>query len=469
MKTIVFVNNKSHTTKVVRDINRDTPSTQGLTQDEQVLVDQITEELGSIVHSYVLPSGFAVPHNASMLRIERELAERVFQRKDGASVIVATPTLAQGLNLPAHVAILAGDKRADGSGREELLVHEVLNAAARAGRAGHLSNGIVLLVPEPIVEVVVDEAISQAARGKLMRLLPEDDRCVPMIDPLEAILDQITAGSVDGDTEYLVNRMSAMLIAKDSESQDDLFGMRKTFGAWHAKRRDNEIEFDEKIEALNARVNQVVKQDVDVVLAIYASKTGLPIHFFEDLQQRLLENQVSESSVSCWLDWIVDWLRDCSASFAHFVQRSKSVTLSGSDDFEDASCSLDESRTALHAWIDGKPMIEIETALGGKPEAGTPSSMLLPLARDLALRVMGRELSYAASVVGMVARDLAQYQSDYTKDLLEKLPVAFRRGLNSPALVSYASQRSHLMSRVVLHRQYAQETGDLWRDLDELD
>ena len=76
------------------------------------------------------------------------------KRANGAQVIVATPTLAQGLNLPAHLAILAGDKRADTDqkGRADLEAHEILNAAARAGRAGHLANGVVLLlIPEPIV------------------------------------------------------------------------------------------------------------------------------------------------------------------------------------------------------------------------------------------------------------------------------------------------------------------------------
>ena len=44
----------------------------------------------------------------------------MFRRRDGASVIVATPTLAQGMNLPAEVAILAGTMRHDDDGREPL-------------------------------------------------------------------------------------------------------------------------------------------------------------------------------------------------------------------------------------------------------------------------------------------------------------------------------------------------------------
>ena len=70
-------------------------------------------ELGDLKHSLLAKGSAAVPHNSSMIHMERQLAESVYRRKDGAMVIVGTPTLAQGLNLPAEMAILAGDKRFD--------------------------------------------------------------------------------------------------------------------------------------------------------------------------------------------------------------------------------------------------------------------------------------------------------------------------------------------------------------------
>jgi replicative superfamily II helicase len=39
-------------------------------------------------------------------------SEQLFRRGDRAKVIVATPTLAQGLNFPALLTVLVGDKRA---------------------------------------------------------------------------------------------------------------------------------------------------------------------------------------------------------------------------------------------------------------------------------------------------------------------------------------------------------------------
>lgn len=86
-------------------------------------------------------------------------------------MIVATPTLAQGLNLPAHLAILAGDKRAgeNPGDREDLEAHELLNAAARAGRAGHLANGIVILIPEPLIKFTRKKTLNDQLKISLPR------------------------------------------------------------------------------------------------------------------------------------------------------------------------------------------------------------------------------------------------------------------------------------------------------------
>ena len=45
-------------------------------------------ELGGLQFSMLEQGAIAVPHNSAMLKQERELAERVFKRKEGASVII---------------------------------------------------------------------------------------------------------------------------------------------------------------------------------------------------------------------------------------------------------------------------------------------------------------------------------------------------------------------------------------------
>ena len=230
LKTIVFVNTKADAVSTADSISTQLGDASPPTEAESDRWLALTAELGHLRHSLLKVSPSAVPHNSSMLRLERDLAERLFRRADGARVIVATPTLAQGLNLPAHLAILAGDKRANAEkgSREDLEAHEILNAAARAGRAGHLANGIVLLVPEPIISFSDDRPLTKDVVSKLRSVLPEDDRCVTISDPIEIVLDRLMEGKThDRDVRYTINRM-AVLGERRSETSP-LFDLNSIF------------------------------------------------------------------------------------------------------------------------------------------------------------------------------------------------------------------------------------------------
>jgi replicative superfamily II helicase len=147
LKTIVFVQQAAHAPSTARRIARELSAIGALQEAEIALWEAIVAEFGGPEFSLVDPTAAALPHNGDMIALERRLVEALFRRSDGPYAIVATPTLAQGMNLPAQLAILAGDKRHDAEGRAPLEAHEILNAAGRAGRAGYLANGIVLMIP----------------------------------------------------------------------------------------------------------------------------------------------------------------------------------------------------------------------------------------------------------------------------------------------------------------------------------
>jgi superfamily II DNA/RNA helicase len=243
MKTIVFVSTKADAVRTAAAIDAELPVIE-LDVDEQSLFDALSVELGDRRHSIFGDGGFgAVPHNGAMLRLERKLAERVFRRRSGAEVIVATPTLAQGLNLLAEVAVLAGDKRSGEQGeREELEAHELLNAAGRAGRAGHLANGVVILIPEPIITFEPGRNLPDDVVRKLRSVLPEDDRCITLTDPLEVVLDRVMQGQVaDRDVMYTVNRLAALSAADGEIAPDNL--LVRSFAAYRARQRGDEAAY----------------------------------------------------------------------------------------------------------------------------------------------------------------------------------------------------------------------------------
>lgn len=106
-------------------------------------------------------------HNANLDKKQRELIEEKFKNDKNFRVIVATSTLAQGLNLPARRVIVAGVHR----GSDLVPSYEILQMCGRAGRPafdtegdayvifpennlGHLQK--VCLTAQPVISKMLD-------------------------------------------------------------------------------------------------------------------------------------------------------------------------------------------------------------------------------------------------------------------------------------------------------------------------
>jgi ATP-dependent RNA helicase HelY len=283
-----------------------------LTAAEQAYVGDIEIELGGIERSLVNPTAGAVPHNGDMLPLERRLAESLFRRDDGVNVIVATPTLAQGINLPAQLAILAGNKRHGDEGRDDLDPHEILNAAGRAGRAGYLANGAVLLIPEPVVGFDLSRGADEPAFSKLRSILPESDQCVLVDDPLEGLLDQIHAGDRSARVRYFVSRLRAGEEADNANAAASAL-VRRSFAAYRATQAATTAQFDAKMATLDAALAEEVAEGVTDVTRVSAF-TGLSGLALTAISERLGEPGSFPVTVTGWLDWLVNFLRDDKAS-----------------------------------------------------------------------------------------------------------------------------------------------------------
>ena len=360
------------------------------TADEAERWQALETELGGLEHSLSPRPAAAVPHNSQMLRLERDIAERMFRRSNGAQVIVATPTLAQGLNLPAHIAILASDMRADpdDGGREALGAHELLNAAARAGRAGHLANGVVLLIPEDILTFSDGKPLTSNAVSKLASILPEDDRCLDMYDPLQTILDRINAAAADPDVEYALNRLSTVVAPGDAETTAvNRFAVDKSFAAFKAAKRNDQETFNSQVARLNERLANRSTGADDGVLVELAAQSGAPIAVLKRLRERLAAAaQNPPATVLDWMSWIFAWqIEDANARLS-LLGREKGAILGAVGRKVDADLTADAMKELLpgvSAWLTGKPLKEIEHALGGDPQAKAEC----PRARRLITRV----------------------------------------------------------------------------------
>jgi hypothetical protein len=448
---------------VAREISTQLDETIEPNEAERERWDALEAELGGLKHALLPKPAIGVPHNSAMLRLERDLAERMFKRKNGAKVIVATPTLAQGLNLPAHLAILAGDKRADANrkGRENLEAHEILNAAARAGRAGHLANGVVLLIPEPIASFSDGKPLGRQVIQKLKSVLPEDDRCVVISDPLEIVLDRLMQGeALHADVRYIVNRMAALRETEDLEEPTLLFDLRKSLGAFVAHKRQEDAEFEAKITDLKKAVAQDTPDGVDNAIAALASQSGLSMDLLLRLKKRVADGEGSlPVTVEGWLIWTVHWLAEdenARESLFYDVKRSVLGACGVKKDGEVTAKELTLILPGLLAWISGRPLAVIERELGGDPDAGSLAKQVCPRARELVVGVIPRGFSFVMGLVSHVVAEIVSFdtQKGLTRELVECLGAAVRKGFNTPEKIVFAGNHPAVLSRVRMH--------DLW-------
>lgn len=91
-------------------------------------------------------------HNTNLLRAEREAIERGYRSATGGiHVLVATTTLAAGINTPASTVVLAENEFVGEDGRQ-FTVAEYKNMAGRAGRLGFNEIGKAIILADTPME-----------------------------------------------------------------------------------------------------------------------------------------------------------------------------------------------------------------------------------------------------------------------------------------------------------------------------
>lgn len=450
LKTIIFVQQADYAPSTARTISKRLTGPWRLTEAERALVADIAVELGTGA-SLVEPQAGAVPHNGDMIPLERRLAESLFRRDDGPSIIIATPTLAQGINLPAQVALLAGDKRVTPAGRELLEQHELLNAAGRAGRAGFLANGMVLLIPEPVIAFAPGQPAVNAY-NKLLTILPTDDRCVRVEDPIGILLDRIQGGATGAEIEYFLNRLRSGDSAEADVAAVTL--ARKSFGAFLAQRKG--LVIDEAVAALERALSETPADDDDAGTYV-AALTGLPRSAVAVMAARLGNDPAAfPQTIPTWVAWIVDFFKAESAAAAELVgdlDSIKFVVRGNKSAPAITDAEFDRLGRALSAWIGGRPYSEIEQSLGVAPARVRTCKR----SRDLVFKVVNRKLYMIATAISELAKRKLVPVADgviQVPAVLEILPFALRSGFDTPTKTAFHQIRSEIRTRVEAHRRY---------------
>lgn len=246
----------------------------------QAKIDQLTLELGDFTYSYLLNQTSCAVHHGLLLPEERDLMEQSYRQEHGVHLIAATPTLAQGVNLPADVVIIAGYDRYDVNtgGRETLEAHEILNAAGRAGRAGFNSYGAVILIPNHVL-AMQDNTIGNEWQEIKDGVFAGGDQCFVIKDPIERMVGEVLnyGKAVNRDEEILLYRLG-------DDEKNIKRKLSYSFGSY-LRRKENKEPLENDSEAL-ARLVQSEEKD----------------NFLQNVSVKYGVNMDSLSFIQKWVD-----------------------------------------------------------------------------------------------------------------------------------------------------------------------
>ncbi|MDE2125388.1 MAG: DEAD/DEAH box helicase [Armatimonadetes bacterium] len=435
LKTIVFFHNSSSVPAAVRKMYKHRSDLVSFTDRETRLIEAAAIELGGDAHVFK-PLGISGGHFGSLLPLERELVESCFKREDGIQVLFSTNTLAQGMNLPADLVVIArtSGRTAEGSVRA-ISAHELLNAAGRAGRAGFASFGFVIVIPDDIVPFSGGSLSGKVINELIDGVLSQDDRCLTVQDPYENLLDRVTLaqGLDDDQLDSILIRTPSFQPQGGSLTIAD--SLQKTLAAYHAQAAGQMNEFQSKVQLAVNRRTGLLPADTPPDWLAACRAAGLRPATLKHLGDLLVERGASTHfGVMEWYALARNWLD----GFPKLRSQLR-LTWVGRSNTESS---------AVSAWINGSPFVEIQNLLepNKKPNG-------LKDARNFARNTI-REVSYLVGLVGQLLLCVDLGNKDQIASSASRSAALLRDGFDSiDKLILFQTKRGDLWTRVRTHME----------------
>lgn len=440
-----------------------------LTKVEKDLYETAVDEMGDAGDVYLAVEtgalqSAATAHHGLLLPYERDLMERLYGRDDGLRVLAATPTLAQGMNLPADLVIIAEDSRFDReTNRRDLLdAAALLNAAGRAGRAGQSASGIVLIVPGKVVPLSDEEGTIGRQWTQLREVFSMSDQCLVLEDPFEAIMDRVHDKAEDaGDLErYVVGR----LIETPSDGKEGgspRVDLSRSLTAFRKRKAADEHWVASRTEAALSVMSRADENDIvlDQRYRDLASMVGLPEDVLHALSGALAEapdNMASTVAGIC--EWRFSWMEANPSHLFRIIKPSTFEDLFGkayrdlpSDD-QKAQHVVPKLKAALQQWMDGAPLNDIQPTISPKGAAAQFS----PDGRKFVIRM----IPDLAHVIGLPSRIMQVFtQGGAEPNTVEGAGslllahICVRRGLRDAEMAAF-SMSGEALPRRATHRAF---------------
>jgi superfamily II DNA/RNA helicase len=448
-RVIVFCSDSRACSSVANAVNKMLPKpTVRVNKTQTAMREAIIDDVGLASAAFDPNLRRAAVHHSDLLPLERRLVENVFRMKRkradaGLDVIAATSTIAQGLNLPCDVVILAGTDRSalddpNGNPRTSLRPHEILNALGRAGRASYAATGLSIVIPAYPIQVDLGHLVFPRRHPDLDTIFSEQDACEQIIDPLERLLDQIEiSAKPDGKVQAMIRRLSAVT-QEGASGFDDI--VRRSFG-YFQRRNSNVVTADNWLKSRRlalAKAEEALEDpealDWQQELAV---RNGMSPRLVTTLADALLNVPDYLYSTADWLGWALDIIAERPSDLTLFVRPAALDAVFGRA-YQDSDASAQVILSALHTlvemWCAGVTLVEMEVWLlqfirdnEGDVKRQTTASSTAHHARRFAIRITP-DLGFLCGVLGQIAAHLYADVELSPLPMIDMLPQMLRNG-----------------------------------------
>lgn len=466
IKTLVFVNNPVYAISTARYLNEQLKervmNLESFVTQNSRRMTSLELELGSLDHSFFSLENQVAAHHGLLLPVERQLNELLFKNSEGIHVIIATATLAQGINLPAEVVIIAGDDRfdEDTESSEKLLAHEILNTAGRAGRAGMSAQGVVLIVPGQIITFEQRLVAPKRWQDLQQRVFSKSDQCLTINDPLTRFLDEVTSSE---ENEILPQNLNSLLLRfhnDETEKTSIKSIFNHSFAAFKAAKTTDTSFSDKVLELIHRRDKMQLGQRFNDWVEVVSLKTGINPTIIEQLGKSLEDidlDTLFEFTVTEWIIWFFDWLDGNEARVLEMfpgnaarAQLARALGLKVSKyDQQDVISRISEIAPILESFVMGENYMVINSKIPGRDE------IYLSKARHFILRLVP-QISFAIGVASLTLKELLfslNFEQDDIPFIIGNLPTLIREGLDTEEKLRYKMRYKRLL-RVEIHQAF---------------
>ena len=385
------------------------------------------------------------PHHSGLTPLEQHIVEKWSQHKV-VNLVVATQSLAQGVNLPFDVSIVSFLKQTNPatSKQEAVPVSSVMNMLGRAGRAGQVSDGLCL-VAMPTIQGNQIITLNSAKRYFFRAHQASND-----LLGLAKLL-QVAADAQINDPDWLL-RLDRMDFAQAQAlvsfslnaglSGDQIQqGIRERLLLYPSIQDIiGTDELDNTIVALATNIEPLVRNILSISrddrnLLDATTRTGMPIEtikfFLEALRDGYDPRNNSIDRVLVWADDVVYRALQLSSTRPWYSKLMGNI-------------ELERMMSVISLWRAGAPIEEIESEF-------RLSTNIRKNRIDVG-RFLNHRISLIAQFWGTLAVcDEVLFPGNEIRRPFEPFPTFVREGVNSMLTLEWFNQLGGL-DRVLAHR-----------------